>query len=151
MIAFDRLKLEEELVRDEGCVFEVYEDHLGYATCGVGHLVREGDAEYGEPIGTPVSPDEVNAYLTLDIDTAVSEVSKRYAFFKDLNDVRQRVMINMTFNLGSTRLALFKKFLAAVERQDWDVAAAEMLDSKWARQVGNRAVRLSEMMKHGAV
>lgn len=151
MSGFDEEKLQLELVRDEGCIFEVYEDHLGYPTCGVGHLIKEGDPEHGQPIGTKVSPDEVNAYLALDIDIAVREVRSRYSFFDSLDDVRQRVLINMTFNLGSTRLALFKNFLAAVEAQDWDKAAAEMLDSKWANQVGDRAVRLSDMMRNGTV
>lgn len=151
MSGFDSEKLKLELVRDEGCMFAVYEDHLGYPTCGVGHLIKEGDPEYGEPVGTQVSPDEVNAYLALDIDIAVREVSSRYDFFDSLDDVRQRVLVNMTFNLGSTRLALFKNFLAAVEEGDWDTAAFEMLDSKWAGQVGDRAVRLSDMMRNGAV
>ena len=147
----DRAKLETELARDEGCIFEIYEDHLGYATCGVGHLIKEGDPEYGQPIGTPVPQQQVNAYLQQDIDIAVKEVSERYKFFDELNDVRQRVMVNMAFNLGSTRLALFKKFLAAVEEQRWDDASLEMLDSKWATQVGNRAKRLSDMMRDGTV
>ncbi|MAL83027.1 MAG: lysozyme [Idiomarina sp.] len=148
---FDRDTLKSELIRDEGCVFEIYEDHLGYATCGVGHLIIEGDPEHGKPIGTEVSPDEVNAYLEKDIDTAIVEVSKRYPFFASLDDVRQRVLINMTFNLGSPRLSMFKKFLAAVEAGNWHVAAAEMLDSKWAKQVGDRAIRLSDMMRDGTV
>ena len=147
----DRAKLETELARDEGCIFEVYEDHLGYATCGVGHLIIEGDPEYGAPIGTKVTPERVNHYLSQDIDIAYKEVSETYSFFHDLDDVRQRVIVNMAFNLGSPRLALFKKFLAAVESKNFDEASLEMLDSKWATQVGDRAVRLSNMMRDGTV
>ena len=65
--------------------------------------------------------------------------------------MRQRVYVNMTFNLGSTRLALFKKMHAAVEAKDWEKAAEEMLDSKWATQVKGRADRLAEMMRSGAI
>jgi len=151
MSGFDKDKLQSELIRDEGCVFEVYEDHLGYATCGVGHLVKEGDPEHGQLIGSSVEPSQVNAYLEQDIEIAVKEVKERYDFFDSLDDVRQRVLINMTFNLGSTRLSLFKNFLSAVEAKNWDTASAEMLDSKWANQVGDRAVRLADMMRDGTV
>ena len=82
---------------------------------------------------------------------STKEVVERYPFFDDLNDVRQRVFVNMTFNLGSTRLAMFKKFLAAVEARDYETAAEEMLDSKWAEQVKGRADRLADMMRSGTV
>ena len=66
-----------------------------------------------------------------------------------LSSPRQAVLINMTFNLGRTRLAAFKNFLAALRAADYDTAADEMLDSRWARQVGGRATRLSDAMRRG--
>ena len=143
----DRELLKNELVRDEGCVFEVYLDSEGLPTFGIGHLCKPLDPEYGYAVGTKVTPERVEK----DIDIAVKEAVERYPFFDDLNDVRQRVFVNMTFNLGSTRLAMFKKFLAAVEARDYETAAEEMLDSKWAEQVKGRADRLADMMRSGTV
>jgi lysozyme len=70
-------------------------------------------------------------------------------WWRGLNDTRQRVLANMCFNLGYPRLSKFKKFLAAAKDQDWETAADEMMDSKWATQVGDRAVRLREKMLNG--
>ena len=147
----DRELLKNELVRDEGCVFEVYLDSEGLPTFGIGHLCKPLDPEYGYAVGTKVTPERVNECFEKDIDIAVKEVVERYPFFDELNDVRQRVFVNMTFNLGSTRLAMFKKFLAAVEARDYETAAEEMLDSKWAEQVKGRADRLADMMRSGTV
>ena len=147
----NRELLKNELVRDEGCVFEVYLDSEELPTFGIGHLCKPQDPEYGYAVGTKVSPERVNECFEKDIDIAVKEAIERYPFFDDLDDVRQRVYVNMTFNLGSTRLAMFKKMHAAVEAKDWERAAEEMLDSKWATQVKGRADRLAEMMRSGAI
>ena len=74
----DRVKLEEELKLDEGCVYEVYEDHLGYATFGIGHLVKESDEEYGQALGTPVSEERVTKCFNEDIDTVCEELDKNH-------------------------------------------------------------------------
>ena len=68
---------------------------------------------------------------------------------RDIEPVRHRVLINMSFNLGHARLAGFRKFIAAVNAHDWATAAVEMMDSKWATQVGNRALRLRDMIRTG--
>ena len=70
-------------------------------------------------------------------------------WWKGLDDTRQRVLANMAFNLGLPRLSNFVKFLTAVQKSDWEKASEEMMDSKWATQVGNRAVRLKEKMLKG--
>ena len=71
------------------------------------------------------------------------------AWWLKLDDNRQRVLANMCFNLGYPRLRNFKKFLAALQTGNWEEAAEEMLDSKWAVQVGDRAKRLSKRMEKG--
>lgn len=142
----DRNKLVEELTLDEGCVNEVYEDHLGYATFGVGHLVRKDDPEFGEDVGTPVSEERVHECLERDVDTVCAELDKNMGWWKDLSDNRRRILANMCFNLGYTRLSKFKKFIAALQAQDWETAAVEMMDSRWATQVGARAERLRDRM-----
>ena len=145
----DKNKLIEELIKDEGYKYEIYLDHLGYPTFGVGHLVLETDEEYGQPVGTPVSEKRIIECLNNDIDTVCKELDKNMGWWSDLNDTRQRVLANMAFNLGLPRLNKFVKFLTAVQASDWEKAAIEMMDSKWAAQVGNRSVRLKEKMLKG--
>ena len=70
-------------------------------------------------------------------------------WWKDLDDNKQRVMANMAFNLGLPRLSKFVKFLKAVQDSDWEKASEEMMDSKWATQVGDRAKRLKIKMLKG--
>ena len=142
----DRDKLEEELKVDEGCVYEVYEDHLGYATFGIGHLVKKSDEEHGQPLGTPVSEERVTQCFNEDIDTVCEELDKNLPWWRTLPEPRQRVLANMCFNLGYPRLRGFKNFLAALELEDWETAAEEMMDSRWSEQVGERAERLRDKM-----
>tara|TARA_R100001443_G_scaffold32051_1_gene46208 strand:+ start:4572 stop:5015 length:444 start_codon:yes stop_codon:yes gene_type:complete len=145
----DRNKLVEELIKDEGYKYEIYLDHLGYPTFGVGHLVLETDVEYGQPVGTPVSEERILECLNNDIDIVCKELDKNMGWWSELNDTRQRVLANMAFNLGLPRLSKFVKFITAVQASDWEKAAIEMMDSKWAAQVGNRSVRLKEKMLKG--
>tara|TARA_R100001440_G_scaffold10219_1_gene18679 strand:+ start:1316 stop:1756 length:441 start_codon:yes stop_codon:yes gene_type:complete len=145
----DKNKLVEELIKDEGYKYEIYLDHLGYPTFGVGHLVLETDEEHGQPVGTPVSEQRILECLNNDIDIVCKELDQNMSWWNELDDTRQRVLANMAFNLGLPRLGKFKKFLAAVQEQDWEKAAVEMMDSKWATQVGDRAVRLREKMLNG--
>jgi len=143
-------KLIEELIKDEGYKYEIYLDHLGYPTFGVGHLVLETDEEYGQPVGTPVSEERIRECLSKDIDIVCDELDMKDPWWRNLDDNRQRVMANMCFNLGITRLLKFKKFLGAMEDRNWDKAAVEMLDSRWAIQVGPRAIRLKDrVLKQG--
>ena len=137
-------KLREQLKIDEGVRYEIYNDHLGYPTCGIGHLIVEGDEEHGKPIGTEVSVDRVNELFDKDVSKFVEETKKVFPDLEDKPEEVQQVAINMCFNLGQPRLSKFKKFIAAVNEENWETAAAEMLDSRWAQQVGERAVRLSK-------
>ena len=140
----DREKLVKELILDEGYKYEIYEDHLGYATLGVGHLILDTDPEFGKPLGTPVSEERILDCLNNDIDIVCRELDKNMPWWKDLDDNKMRVLANMSFNLGMPRLSGFKNFLGALESGDYEKAAVEMMDSKWATQVGDRAKRLRD-------
>ena len=142
----DRSKLMEELKYDEGCVNEVYEDHLGYATFGVGHLIKKSDPELGKDVGTAISEERVTECFNQDIDIVCEELDRNLPWWKGLTDNRRRILANMCFNLGYTRLSKFKNFFSALEKQDWKKASEEMMDSRWANQVGPRANRLSNRM-----
>lgn len=136
--------LREQLKIDEGVKYEIYNDHLGYATFGIGHLIVEGDEEHGKPVGTPVSKERVNDVFDKDVMTYVREAEKVFPTLLDLPETAQQVIVNMAFNMGAPRLSKFKKFIAGVNAGDWNTAAVEMMDSRWARQVGARATRLRD-------
>tara|TARA_R110002012_G_scaffold247199_1_gene422863 strand:+ start:4276 stop:4713 length:438 start_codon:yes stop_codon:yes gene_type:complete len=140
----DRDKLVKELILDEGYKYEIYEDHLGFATLGVGHLILDKDPEFGKPLGTPVSEERILECLNNDIDIVCRELDRNMPWWKNLDDNKMRVLANMSFNLGMPRLSGFKNFLGALESGDYEKAAVEMMDSKWATQVGDRATRLRD-------
>jgi len=140
-------KLIQELILDEGYKYETYEDHLGFLTLGVGHLVLDTDPEIDQPVGTPVSEERVLECLNNDIETVCNELDRNMPWWKELGDEKMRVLANMCFNLGITRLLKFRKFLAALEAGDFETAGEEMIDSKWATQVGARATRLQRRIK----
>ena len=128
--------LKEQIKRHEGEVLEVYADSLGYLTLGVGHLIREGDAEDGQPAGTPVSQEVCDAYYEDDFDKHVDEAihvfeSKGGEDFYSLPEDIQHVLVNMTFNLGGNRFGKFNNMWKAVVSEDWKTVAVEMEDSKW--------------------
>ena len=146
----DRHAVYEQLKIDEGVEYEIYNDHLGYPTFGVGHLVLETDPEHGQPVGTPVSEDRVKECFEKDLDTAISECNALYeeGVFGDLPGEVQEILVNMMFNMGRTRLSKFKKMHAAILEGDWKTAAKEGRDSLWYRQVTNRADRLMERLEN---
>ena len=134
--------LREQLKIDEGVKYEIYKDHLGYPTFGIGHLITENDQEHGKPDGTKISEDRVNEIFETDVAKFVSEAKILFPDLDDLPDVAQQVIVNMAFNMGRPRLSKFKNFIAGVNDRDWTRAAEEMMDSRWATQVGDRAIRL---------
>ena len=135
-------QLREELADDEGCKYEIYLDHLGLPTFGIGHLIVEADPEHGEPVGTPVSEERVRQAFSLDILVTLEDCHRLYDDFDDLPEEAQLVIANMCFNLGYPRLSKFKGMKAGVDARDWNRAADEMVDSRWHDQVPNRAKRL---------
>ena len=141
-------KLREEIKYDEGSVNEIYLDHLGLATFGIGHLVTEWDEEYGWEVGTPVSEDRCNEVFDSDIQVVLSDCEHLYPDVDELPEEVQRIIANMMFNMGRPRLSKFKGMKAGVDARDWQKAANEMVDSRWYRQVTNRAERLVERMRN---
>ena len=143
----DLQQLREELTEDEGCKYEIYLDHLGYPTFGIGHLVRDDDPEHGEEVGTSISEDRVIEAFESDIETVLSDCNKLYSDFEDLPEEAQLIIANMMFNLGYPRLSAFKGMKRGVDSRDWNTAADEMVDSRWYKQVTNRAERLVGRMR----
>ena len=140
-------KLREQLEIDEGVVNEVYLDHLGYPTFGIGHLVIEGDPEYPGEEGESVSPDRVIEAFESDLEGVLSDCNVLYSDFDDLPEEAQQIIANMMFNLGRPRLSKFVGMKRGVDNRDWNTAADEMVDSNWYRQVGARAERLVNRMR----
>ena len=140
-------QLRIELEDDEGIKYEIYNDHLGYPTFGVGHLVRESDPEHGMPVGTPVDEARVAEAFEQDVETVLEDCCRLYSDFDELPEEVQRIVANMMFNLGYPRLSAFRGMKAGVDARDWDKAADEMIDSRWYNQVTNRAERLVNRMR----
>ena len=135
---------------DEGVVYEIYKDHLGYETFGVGHLVLESDSEHGQPVGTPVSEERVITAFAHDLDLAIAECHALYSEggFSAFPDEVQQILVNMMFNMGRTRLSKFKKMNEWVQKGNWKAAAVEGRDSVWYKQVTNRAERLMSRLEN---
>jgi lysozyme len=127
------------LVRHEGLKLKPYHCTAGKLTIGIGRNLEDKGIS------------ETEAYLMLDNDIkdVESEIRGLVLNYDDLDDVRKRVVLNMAFNLGMTRLRGFKKFLANLRVRNFSKAAIEMLDSRWAQQVGRRALELAQWMRTG--
>ena len=131
----------EQIKRHEGYRDTVYYDSVGVPTVGYGHALLEGSR---------VPAVVADILFEQDFNDAVKDytiLANRWGL--ELNPVRRGVMLDMLFNLGVSRLVKFQKFLTALQVKNYDKAADEMLDSKWATQVGKRAEKLSEMMRRG--
>jgi len=131
----------ESIKRHEGYRDKVYLDSEGHLTCGWGHCLR---------LGTKVPVASSEAFFEADLATAVSDYLRLPKKLTDkLNIPRKRVIVEMIFNLGFAKLQEFVKMLTALEAGDFETAAKEMLDSKWAVQVKGRATELAEIMRKG--
>lgn len=131
----------EELKADEGLRLKVYKDTLGNATIGYGHLDREGLKE--------VSLQEAEDLFEADFEDAVTAAAQAVPFFAALDGARKGALVNMAFNLGETKLAEFHGMLNALDEGDWSTAALHLMNSRYARQVGNRAKRLAYRFRTG--
>lgn len=136
----NRYLLARQLERHEGLRLRPYRDTVGKLTVGYGRNL--------EDVG--ISKAEAELMLSNDIDT-VERLLDRVDGYSNLSAERQTVVANMAFNIGLTRLQGFRRMWAAIRRADYNSAAFEMLDSKYARQVGARAVELAEIMRTGSV
>ena len=143
-----RLKdLEIAVMKDEGFRASPYLDSVGVPTIGYGTTVIMGKkVTMDDPT---ITPQDARHLLRADLYGAAIDAQDLFWNFATMNDVRQEVLVNMTYNLGKRGLAGFKKMLAAAESLDYDTMAEEMTDSKWYGQVGKRAVRLVNEMRFG--
>jgi GH24 family phage-related lysozyme (muramidase) len=123
-----------QIMNDESLRLNVYNDSLGNATVGFGHLVLPGESF------DKITSHEAIAMLRRDYDVAKQSVESKYKWAT--GDVKL-VLINMTYQMGPSRLAKFEKALMALQIGDYDLAAAELLDSVWASQAPNRAIRIA--------
>ena len=135
----DMVRLKRELERDEGTRTEIYSDSLGIPSIGIGHNLRN----------KPLSQHVIDMIYAEDIEDVIQELDKHLPWYISLSENRQRVLANMCFNLGINGLLGFKNTLSALQSGAWEQAAQGMLSSKWARQVGQRAVRLAQMVQEG--
>ena len=140
-------QLREQLEIDEGVRYDIYLDHLGLPTFGIGHLVTKTDPENGQMVGTAVSRERVAECFENDLDGVIKDCNKLYNKFEDLPEEVQQIIANMMFNMGRTRLSKFKGMKRGIDSYNWNQAADEMVDSRWYRQVTNRAQRLVERMR----
>ena len=141
-------KLREQLEIDEGVVHEIYLDHLGYPTFGIGHLVTDTDPEFGSDVGTAVTEARCIEAFDKDVETVLSDCKTLYPDFDSLPEEVQQIIANMMFNMGRPRLTKFKMMKAAVDEGKWNDAADQMIDSRWYAQVGARAERLVDRMRN---
>ena len=99
--------------------------------------------------GIGLSDDEIDYLLNNDIDRVIKELGSSYPWFSDLDGVRQAALIDLCFNIGGPRLKGFVKALGAMQDGDYERAADEFIDSRWASQVGSRALEITAMIRTG--
>jgi lysozyme len=131
--------LKAQLICHEGLLCKPYKCTAGKLTIGVGRNLEDRG----------ITEQEAEYLLDNDIQAVLKQVSAEIPVFNHLSEVRQSVLLNMAFNLGVNGLKKFKKMLAALCVEEFNLAAQEMLDSKWAEQVGLRAQELADMMSNG--
>jgi lysozyme len=136
------MNVRELITLHEGRVAHAYEDSLGYLTIGIGHLI---DQRKGGRLPDAI----IDALFEHDLHEHTNELFAHLPWARDLDSVRQAVLIDMFFNMRRGLLG-FKETLRHFEAGRWDAASEAMLDSKWARQVKSRATRLATMTRTGA-
>lgn len=133
-------------ILEEGVRNSVYVDSLGYKTIGIGHklLPHELDISY-------LNDDGVDNFFRIDLQKAISDARSLVPNFDKHNAEVKILLVSMAFNLGHSGFSKFVKFRKAIGNNNYDVAAAELLDSKWARQVPNRARRAVFVLTKAAI
>ena len=133
------MTLVDQLIRHEGLMLKPYRDSMGILTIGVGRNLDD--------VG--ITRDEAIMMLNHDIDTARADLARVFPWTQNLDPVRLDALTNMVFNLGIGRLRGFARMLLALQAGDWNEAAQQALDSKWAVQVGNRSKELAQQFITG--
>ena len=135
----DKTKLAEQLKKHEGLRLKPYTDTVGKLTLGIGRNLEDKG----------ITEQEALFMLNNDVDYFYDKLCSRINWFWAINDARQNVLVNMAFNLGVSGLLSFKNMLEECKNEQYNFASIEMLDSKWAKQVGYRAEALAEQMRTG--
>ena len=144
----------------EGLELYVYQDTLGIDTIGIGRNLQDRGISKEELDYMDIPNIEAvyehgiterDAFYLASNDIAIveDELARAHPCVYELDAVRQLIVMDMAFNMGVPRLCKFKKMWAAIEAGDFHTASVEMLDSRWAKQVKSRAVKLSDAMKNG--
>jgi len=133
----DMVRLRETITRHEGSRLKMYQDSLGIWTIGVGHNIQEKG----------ISPAVMELMLDEDLQEAISELKRSVSFFSKMPQQVQEALVNLSFNMGIPRLMQFKKTLALLRDGDFESAADELLDSRYAEQVGQRALEIADMIR----
>jgi len=150
----------DKLIEHEGLVLTVYKDSLGIDTIGIGRNLKDRGISKEELAYMDIPNieavyehgiSEADArYLAMnDIKIVENELVRVHECVENLDGVRQLILMDMAFNMGVPRLCKFKKMWNAIHEGNYEVASLEMMDSRWARQVGRRAKKLSDAMKAG--
>lgn len=133
------MTLRDQLKQEEGLRLSPYRDSEGYLTIGYGHCLDK----------KPISQRAAEVIFDDDVADAEASVGARLSWARHLDPPRWAVLVGMAYQMGIGGLLDFTKALAAIERSEWDEAAREMLDSRWARQTPERARRLAEQVRTG--
>jgi lysozyme len=139
MTGIDRQVLVEQLLRHEAYRRHPYRCSSGRLTCGIGRNLEDRGITLKEAI----------YLLNNDIDDFAAQLTKALPWVGGLSPVRQSVLVNMAFNMGLQNLLKFSRMLAALRAGNYAEAADEMLDSRWAQQVRQRAIELARQMEVG--
>lgn len=157
---YDREKLIEQLTRHEGCVLHVYKDSLDIDTIGIGRNIEHrgiskeelehmnyDTLEHIYVFG--ITENDAKYLLSNDVDIVERELHDIHPCVDLLTDNRKIVLLNMAFNLGVPRLCKFTNMWAEIHAKDYNMAAYEMINSRWARQVKGRSKELADIMREG--
>jgi lysozyme len=139
--------LKQELIHFEGYKNTVYKDSVGLLTAGIGHLLPQ-DGTYTE--GQEIGLDKIQAWFCQDIQTATTRLQNiiGQSTMDDIDEFRQRVLVQLTFNLGN-RFAGFRNTIKCIHNADWTGAADNLKDSYWYNQVGNRGPETCNALING--
>ena len=135
-------KLIEQLKKDEGFSTSAYKDTEGFLTIGYGRLIDKQK-------GFGITKQEAEYLLENDVNKVLDDLARNIPFFYSLSEARQLALCNMCFQLGLSGLLKFKKMLAAMNSQDWQEAYNQAMDSLWATQTPQRAVRVATEILRG--
>jgi lysozyme len=141
----------DQLKIHEGYRKHCYKDTKGVDTIGYGYnlkanIIELSSIEIAYFYSNGMTKEEAERILKCCIEQCRKTLNEEFFWFNVLAPARQDVLINMVYNIGLTRLNKFVKMIAFIEKEDWVGAAGEMLDSKWHKDVGQRAITLSAQM-----